>query len=209
MKKDTKQKILESAVRRFNEDGYVNVRLQHIADEASMSIGNLNYHFKHKVEILTAIYQQIQEAQESLWIDLQQAPIFEYFDHYLRQTFQLQQTYTFFYLDTLEMIRASEEIAQQYQADIQQQERQLMFLVQSYMARGAIRADIDQELSRYLARQMRNQINLWPLSNRVEGVSFLEMNPFRETIWLVIKPYMTTLGLEEFSNLQINSRFEL
>ena len=37
----TKEKIRKAALKRFNEEGIVNVRLQHIAGEAFLSVGNL------------------------------------------------------------------------------------------------------------------------------------------------------------------------
>ena len=49
---NTKQKILNSAINLFNKKGLVNVRLQHIADESDISVGNLAYHFYSKKAII-------------------------------------------------------------------------------------------------------------------------------------------------------------
>ena len=57
----TKQKILESAIRLFNGDDMANVRLQQIADETGISVGNLAYHFKNKEAIVTAVYEGLFE----------------------------------------------------------------------------------------------------------------------------------------------------
>ena len=53
--KDTKRRILDAALDLFNENGLVNVRLQHIADQAQMSVGNLAYHYANKEAIVTAL----------------------------------------------------------------------------------------------------------------------------------------------------------
>lgn len=203
MKRDTKQIILGAALKLFNETGYVNVRLQHIADEASISIGNLTYHFKQKLEILTAICKQIQELQVNLWIDLQEAPIFEYFDQFLRKTYQLQQDYSFYYLDVLEIIRASEKLANQYREHNAQQEQQLNFLVQSYIARGALNDIEEIDTISDLSHRLRNQIDLWMLSNWIEGKKESSLDQFAKEVWLVLIPYMTTTGILEYSNLKI------
>jgi len=42
----TKQKILKQSLQLFNELGISNVSLRDIADEAGISVGNLQYHFK-------------------------------------------------------------------------------------------------------------------------------------------------------------------
>ena len=46
--KPTRQYILDKALTLFNEKGFVNVRLQHIADSAFVSVEHLAYHFKNK-----------------------------------------------------------------------------------------------------------------------------------------------------------------
>ena len=53
--KATKQKIIQSAIELFNEKGLTNVRLQHIADKAGRSVGNLAYHFPNKRAIIQVI----------------------------------------------------------------------------------------------------------------------------------------------------------
>lgn len=57
--KPTKQKILDSALRLFNEKGIVNVRLQHIADESIVSVGHLAYHYANKEAIINALYRAL------------------------------------------------------------------------------------------------------------------------------------------------------
>ena len=73
--KSNRDKILESALMLFNRDGFVNVRLQHIADEAVVSVGNLAYHFPNKDAILLTIYEELARRQKELlaeykpWLD--------------------------------------------------------------------------------------------------------------------------------------------
>ena len=43
----TKQKILDTSLELFNKNGISNVRLQQIADETGISLGNLAYHFNN------------------------------------------------------------------------------------------------------------------------------------------------------------------
>lgn len=55
----TKDKIFEAAVNMFNEHGVANVRLQQIADESGISVGNLAYHFKNKDAIVSFVYDAL------------------------------------------------------------------------------------------------------------------------------------------------------
>jgi len=59
MKKGTKERIKELAVKLFNTKDTVIVTTNHIAQALGMSPGNLYYHFKNKEEIVLAIYEDI------------------------------------------------------------------------------------------------------------------------------------------------------
>jgi len=52
----TKDKIIETSIKLFNEKGCINTSTRHIAEELSISVGNLYYHFKNKEEILIEIF---------------------------------------------------------------------------------------------------------------------------------------------------------
>ena len=52
----TKDKIIETSVKLFNEKGCLNTSTRHISNELGISVGNLYYHFKNKEEILIEIF---------------------------------------------------------------------------------------------------------------------------------------------------------
>lgn len=110
--KDTKDKILAAALKLFNRDGIVNVRLQHIADEAFISIGNLAYHFSNKEAIVQELYHTLTREQEELLKEYRVVPLFEYLHRLVHRTYLLQIKYLFFYIDTLEITRAYPLIGQ-------------------------------------------------------------------------------------------------
>ena len=59
--KRTKKNILASAIRLFNKHGLTNVRLQQIADEVGISVGNLAYHFPNKRSIVRHIDMELDD----------------------------------------------------------------------------------------------------------------------------------------------------
>ena len=61
----TRDKILATALRLFNEYGVPNVTLRRIAAEMNISQGNLNYHFKKREDIIEALYFQLLETFNS------------------------------------------------------------------------------------------------------------------------------------------------
>ena len=57
----TKQKIIVSSIKLFNLHGLTNVRLQQIADDVGISVGNLAYHYYSKEAIVKEIDKQLSE----------------------------------------------------------------------------------------------------------------------------------------------------
>lgn len=55
----TKEKILEAALRLFNEHGCGAVSTNHIAKECGISPGNLYFHYSNKAEIIRALYERM------------------------------------------------------------------------------------------------------------------------------------------------------
>lgn len=66
---DMKQKIMDCALRLFNENGYDRVSLREIADAAGTSIGNLTYHFSRKEDLLAEIQKMFHRNLEEILID--------------------------------------------------------------------------------------------------------------------------------------------
>jgi AcrR family transcriptional regulator len=63
----TRNRILEAALRLFNERGTAAVSTNHIAAEAGISPGNLYYHFGDKQEIIRALHERYAAAHERRW----------------------------------------------------------------------------------------------------------------------------------------------
>lgn len=199
--KNTKQKILDAALSLFNRDGYVNVRLQHIADETGISIGNLGYHFKHKEEMLLAIYERLSNQQRLLLVNTSLSPIFENFDFFFSSLFELQQQFTFFYLDILELTRANEVLKSQQQEHIQWQQSQLGLLLQMHQARGALSWEEADTSLEDLSQNLWRMIDFWLMMQRVEGKDTQDYQAYRRSVWGIIRPFFTSDGAREFDQL--------
>lgn len=55
----TRDKIIETALQLFNEQGTKGVTTNHIAAAVGISPGNLYYHFRNKEDIIRAIFEQM------------------------------------------------------------------------------------------------------------------------------------------------------
>lgn len=101
MAADTRERILQAALRLFNDEGLAAVTTHRIAAEVGISPGNLHYHFKSKRVIVAWLYRRFEErlapcfdaaasatALDDLWLSLHLT--FEAIDEYRFATRDLE-----------------------------------------------------------------------------------------------------------------------
>jgi AcrR family transcriptional regulator len=197
----TKQRILDAALNRFNLDGMVNVRLQHIADEANMSVGNLAYHFPNKEAILTTLYEKLTEKQNELLTEYRVVPLFDNIDRLISHTFQLQQAFIFFYFDTLEIVRAYPSVGQTHQRYIASQIEQLKVIIDFNVSRGALVEEPLPEVYDQLAAQMWMTMDFWFTQQSVKTGEKCEEKMYKRAVWNLLIPYFTDMGKLEYNQM--------
>ncbi|MFQ6397051.1 TetR family transcriptional regulator [Nocardia sp. KC 131] len=61
---ETRQQIIDAALRLFEQNGYTKTTMRAIAGEAGVSVGNAYYYFTSKEHLIQGFYQQIQTLHE-------------------------------------------------------------------------------------------------------------------------------------------------
>lgn len=199
----TKQKILDNAVVCFNRDGIANVRLQHIAGQANMSIGNMTYHYRTKDVIVQAIWEQLVRKQRDLLTEFRVLPLLEDIERLLAATFELQQEHRFFYLDTLEIMRAFPDIQSAHRQHVLWQVQQMELAIQFNVARGAFSPGTAGTHFTFLAHQFWMTTDLWMYRQCVQQNSPDDFPAFRELVWQLFYPHFTDMGLREYQQLNV------
>jgi AcrR family transcriptional regulator len=199
--KPAKQNILNKALILFNEKGFVNVRLQHIADSAGISVGHLAYHFKNKDEIILTLYNKLKKKQEELLKEFTVLPLFEDIDFLLRSMFQQQQEFLFFYLDTLEVLRAFPEIAEKHRQLMVFQRHQIQIMMDFNTSRGSFIQPQYEKQFEQLTHIFCLTMDNWMSFQYVNGNSNPNEASYCKDVWAILRGLFTDMGVPEFRQL--------
>ena len=190
-----------AALKLFNQNGVVNVRLQHISDEAVVSVGNIAYHFKNKEAILSALYKSLTEKQKHLLAEYRIVPLFDNINRLIHHTFELQQEYIFFYLDTLEILRAYPSIGERHQQHINSQVSQLKAILDFNVARGALIKEPMEGVFDQLALQIWMTMDFWLTQQSVRNTQPPDGQHYRKAVWNLFIPFFTDMGKREYQQM--------
>ncbi|MDF1832758.1 MAG: TetR/AcrR family transcriptional regulator [Porticoccaceae bacterium] len=97
----TKQRILDTALALFNQNGTPNASTNHIALELEISPGNLYYHYPNKEQLIEQLFKNYEEALQPLVQQTFTEPLsIEDIWFFLHLNFELALEYRFIYQDT-------------------------------------------------------------------------------------------------------------
>jgi AcrR family transcriptional regulator len=198
---DTKQRIIEASVKLFNESGIASVRLQQIADEIDISVGNLAYHFRNKEAIVKAVHESVVSEMAAILSEYRIYPNLIDFDSQLNKYYQFLNRYPFYFLDLIEIERAYPELnvqSQQFNAKIIRQIRKRFdFDVQ----RGVIVPESFEGLFDNLSVTIWMIIAFWKTQQHFSTEKINSERKFKELIWSQLIPHFTPKGKAEFESL--------
>jgi len=202
--KSTKERILDTALTLFNENGLSKVTLRSIAKEMKISQGNLNYHFKKRNEIIETLYfqlvknistsieeQTISKSELNLLFNISKTIMTSFYD------------FRFFLLDFVQIMRENEVIKIHYFELTKIRKQQFKEIFTTLVGKGVFRKE---ELpSEYENLYTRFQIlgDFWISSatlstTKISKKTILEYSRIlNETIF----PYLTETGRKEYFSI--------
>ena len=111
----TRERILETSVRLFNEFGEPNVTTTIISEQLNISPGNLYYHFRNKDDIVDSIFVQFEgEINRMLSVPADRRPTIRDVWLYLHLMFELVWRYRFFYRDLSDLLSRNRKLELQF-----------------------------------------------------------------------------------------------
>lgn len=196
--KATKQNILNAAIRLFNEKGLVNVRLQHIADEANISVGNLAYHYYSKRALVLAIDEELSRELNLLLSIDQNFPYLIDFDNHLSDYYFLLNKYSFYFLDVLEIERGFPKVNKKRQKYIEK----MILHFHQWLLRNTEKAVFKKERQEnqyfHTAETLWIIITFWLTQQKVRGENLSAEGSFKEVIWNQLVPIFSESGFMEY-----------
>ena len=181
------------------------MRLQHLADYAGISVGHLAYHFNNKDCIVETLYDELKQAQEKCLYEFKMAHLFEDINRQLHDIFQCQKHYLFFYLDTLEVLRAYPSIKDKHQQHITWQIQQIEWMFHFNVDRNTFHPPINEGQYNKLAWLLWMTMDNWMYARQIKGLDHLNEADFIADLWLLLLPYLTVEANEELKMLRTNS----
>ena len=112
----TKELILETALRLFNDKGTSAVSTNHIAAALGISPGNLYYHYRNKEEIIRAIFERLYDVWDTtLTLSGDRPPTLDDLQRLVRDNFTIMWDYRFVYRELVALLRHDVELRLRYE----------------------------------------------------------------------------------------------
>ncbi|MGO4222011.1 TetR/AcrR family transcriptional regulator [Lysobacter sp. TAF61] len=145
MAKQTRQRILESALTMFNALGEPNVTTNHIADELEISPGNLYYHFRNKDDIIEQLFARFEERMDAALAAPQgRLPGLEDIWLQLHLVFECIWDYRFLHRDLVEILSRNRRLRLRFARILRRADEQAHTVMRGLVQAGIMRASKDE-----------------------------------------------------------------
>ncbi len=197
----TKEKILASSIRLFNQHGLVNVRLQQIADDAGISVGNLAYHFHSKQAIIDTLISQLSYILKPIFDERKEFPGLMDFDAQLARYYHLLLQYSFFFTDLIELQRNYPKQYDSRQTITNEIILQIYNWLSQNEANGLLKAEPRLGHYKIIAQTIWMIITFFLIRPKDKGNIEDKERVFKEMVWSQVLPHFTENGRMEFDVL--------
>jgi len=141
----TRDRILQTSLRLFNECGEPRVTTNHIADEMDISPGNLYYHFRNKDEIIALLFQQFERRMEAaLQAPERRVPDLEDMWLYLHLVFESIWEYRFLYRDLDNILNRNKKLRTHFRRILERKTNTAATICKGLTEAGVMRATPDE-----------------------------------------------------------------
>ncbi len=142
-KTPTRQRILDTALKLFNEKGSHQVSTNHIAEAMGISPGNLYYHFKNKAHIIRELLSHLIDRFDAiLTLDQGYPSGLDLLVSFINHSADLIYSFRFIYIELAALLNQDEEFKQMYLAVKSRRAAEFEMLFQAVSAMGGFQSPI-------------------------------------------------------------------
>jgi AcrR family transcriptional regulator len=196
----TRDRIIDTARRLFNENGVMNVRSRNISAALAISNGNLTYHFPTIESLVEAVFDQmLQESSSQVGShDLRPPDLIGYMT--LIEWFAgFQVRYGFFYKDLLDLIRNYPRLAGRYRSTVSVRSEQGREMLGRLQQAGVLNATLSRERLQRLQAAITMTMTYWQAHAEVAVAECSALSPegMPAQVLSLLEPYLTTIGAQQ------------
>lgn len=169
----TRDKILDTALALFNEQGTSGVSTNHIAAALEISPGNLYYHFRNKKDIIKALFERLFALwDETYQLPSDHTPELTDFEMLIVSNFKLIWDYRFAYRELAALLRNNPDIHTKYRELRKRGYAGFANLIQAFSAAGVLTLPKTPEEQMALTDLCWIVSEQWPVDLELRGQAF-------------------------------------
>jgi AcrR family transcriptional regulator len=190
---NTRDRILDAALRLFNQSGTAAVSTNHIADALGISPGNLYYHFRNKEAIIRELFEQQYAHWDAMYsLPSDRMPTLDDMWRMVNNTFPVSWDYRFIYRELIALLRRDDELSRRWVEVRARGFDGFRQLIEVFAAAGVLRSPNDPEVVTRLAELIWMINEFWLASVEVSGqaVDAAQMAHGAELMRQVLEPFI-------------------
>ncbi|GEM_PF-259403 len=201
----TKDKILETALLLFNNQGINSVSCRNISDKLGISYGNLTYHFPKKDDIILSLYIRMQnELDEQFGNIKKEVYRFEFMLRSMRVLLSVYHKYRFVFLEFNKLNRRFEEVRRDSKAQFHKRKQLCTDIANFLRSKGYLREERIKGHYDMVIHGMLILFNSWLTDAEVffkEKSAEKQIDYYLELIYSVLRSSLTMEGLQAFNEI--------
>jgi AcrR family transcriptional regulator len=197
---NTKERLIEAAVRQFNARGIHDVTIRDIAHEVGISSGNFVYYFKNK-EVLIEHFYDTMYNEVTIDTNLKENEGFDRFHKILEEITVFMNKYRFFYTDIIEIFRLCPNIKKDYAGKYSSRKEIYIGILKHFEARGLLNRSTPFD---DIAHIIWFTMTFWQSQKKIIPARSSHVQPdfVLNQIWQLLIPTMTEKGLLEYKKIK-------
>jgi AcrR family transcriptional regulator len=201
-----KERIIETSINYFNENGFMTVSMRSIAAACNMSLSNLQYHFKTKEALINAIVDEMYKLFEGILDHKEKAVNLLLIINLAKFWFEFQKKYLFFYVEFSAILQRYTFVRKKYLFIKEKRTNEIESLLLAYAASGIMKTEPFANYYKSMADLLFFITNFHLSAHLSYGFKKLE-NSFEEANTLcynLLMPSLTEQGLLSLNNIFSN-----